>query len=81
MKRIRSTAAVLLVILAIAGSFSAWAAELPELHAKALEKHAQNADTVGWLQVPGTRIDDVVLSIPVTVTNTICAEALTAATI
>ena len=61
MKRIRSTAAVLLVILAIAGSFSAWAAELPELHAKALEKHAQNADTVGWLQVPGTRIDDVVL--------------------
>lgn len=36
----------------------------PELHAKAAEKKELNGDTVGWLQVPGTTIDDVILWYP-----------------
>jgi len=28
------------------------------------EKHGQNADTVGWLHIPGTTIDDVVVHYP-----------------
>lgn len=33
----------------------------PALHTRAAEKKALNGDTVGWLQVPGTDIDEVVL--------------------
>ncbi|MCL2580599.1 MAG: class B sortase [Oscillospiraceae bacterium] len=36
----------------------------PSLTRQIAEKHDQNADTVGWLQVPGTGIDDVVVHHP-----------------
>ncbi len=36
----------------------------PQLTARVREKHALNSDSVGWLQVPGTTIDDVVLWYP-----------------
>ncbi|MDR2931991.1 MAG: class B sortase, partial [Oscillospiraceae bacterium] len=31
---------------------------------KAKEKHAINSDTVGWLQIPNTKIDDVIVFYP-----------------
>lgn len=36
----------------------------PKLTARVHEKHELNSDTVGWLQVPNTTIDDVVLWYP-----------------
>lgn len=37
---------------------------LPRLTAQVHEKYTQNSDTVGWLQVPNTTIDDVVVWYP-----------------
>jgi len=34
---------------------------MPNLIPKVLEKNEQNSDTVGWLQVPNTNINDVVV--------------------
>ncbi len=36
----------------------------PKLAARVKEKYALNTDSVGWLQVPGTTVDDVVLWYP-----------------
>lgn len=44
------------------GPFSKF--EMPKLTEQVNEKHKQNSDTVGWLQVPGTTIDDVVVWYP-----------------
>jgi sortase B len=44
------------------GPFAAFA--LPKLTAQVKEKRGLNADSVGWLQVPGTTIDDIVLWYP-----------------
>ncbi len=37
---------------------------LPKLTSFVREKHAQNSDTVAWIKVPGTTIDDVVVCYP-----------------
>jgi len=37
---------------------------MPELHIKVVEKKQLNCDTVGWLMVPDTAIDDVILHYP-----------------
>ena len=37
---------------------------IPDSHLRAQEKFTLNDDTVGWLQVPGTTVDDVVLWYP-----------------
>lgn len=37
---------------------------LPKLTAQVNEKYTQNSDTVGWLQIPNTTIDDVVVWYP-----------------
>jgi sortase B len=44
------------------GPFAAFA--LPKLTAQVKEKRGLNADSIGWLQVPGTTIDDIVLWYP-----------------
>jgi sortase B len=44
------------------GPFAAFA--LPKLTAQVKEKRGLNADSVGWLQVPGTTIDEIVLWYP-----------------
>jgi sortase B len=44
------------------GPFAAFA--LPRLTAQVKEKRGINQDSVGWLQVPGTTIDDIVLWYP-----------------
>jgi sortase B len=44
------------------GPFMAF--RLPELTARVKEKRGLNSDSIGWLQVPGTSIDDIVLWYP-----------------
>lgn len=45
-----------------AGPYARFA--LPKLTALVQEKYAMNSDTVGWLQVPNTTVDDVVVWYP-----------------
>ena len=42
---------------------------MPNLIPKVLEKNEQNSDTVGWLQVPNTNINDVVVQSPTDTNN------------
>lgn len=56
---------LLCLLLLLPGCSTATAAsaqaQLPQLHTSVIEKQALNSDTVGWLQVPGTDIDEVVV--------------------
>jgi sortase B len=44
------------------GPFAAF--QLPRLTAQVKEKRGLNSDSIGWLQVPGTTVDDIVLWYP-----------------